>query len=242
MWEALALWKKPRMVAIVGITALLYFVALLPFSGIKGLNGAVDLGRVGIAIPLSFSVLFGPAAAWGAAFGNLLRDIAGAQVTYASIFGFLGNFLIGYVPYKLWTIVKAEKPNVRMSVKLAVFAGIAVLACIVCGVIIGWGVYWVFGVSFASTAWMATLTNSVWAVLIGPLLLAALYSYVRRRNREYTLKLAADTEKEGRFMRFAAVGMLASAAVCIAVGTAFAVAPVWLTPFALAMVAFAVLA
>jgi energy-coupling factor transport system substrate-specific component len=50
-----------------------------------------------------FSILFGPAAAWGSAFGNLIGDFFGT-LGLGSIFGFVGNFLYAYIPYRLWGV------------------------------------------------------------------------------------------------------------------------------------------
>jgi len=42
--------------------------------------------------PGSVSFLFGPAAAFGAAFGNLIADMLGGMLGIGSLFGFVGNF------------------------------------------------------------------------------------------------------------------------------------------------------
>jgi energy-coupling factor transport system substrate-specific component len=52
-----------------------------------------------------FGLLFGPAGAWGAAFGNLIGDIFGT-LTWRSLFDFFRIFLLGYLPYAIWTTLK----------------------------------------------------------------------------------------------------------------------------------------
>jgi energy-coupling factor transport system substrate-specific component len=133
------MWKKPKMIALTLFTAALYVGSLFPLRGFTMFGGYADFGRVGVGIPVAFSFLFGPAAAWGAAIGNVLRDIAQNQVDPSSFFGFIGNFVLGYVPYKIWNTCTKEKPDLRSLKKAALYMGIALLACILCGLVIGGG-------------------------------------------------------------------------------------------------------
>jgi len=81
--------------------AAIYAAVLIPFKvGIPIIPGFVEL-RPANVIPIVSSLLFGPAAAWGAGIGNVIGDCFGT-LGPASLFGFLGNFLYGYVPHLLW--------------------------------------------------------------------------------------------------------------------------------------------
>lgn len=51
-----------------------------------------------------YGIWFGPAGAWGCAIGNLVGDMGGS-LTWLSIFGFTGNFVSAWIPYKLWGIL-----------------------------------------------------------------------------------------------------------------------------------------
>src|SRR5512147_558886 len=102
MRDLVAMWKSPKMISLTLFIALLYVAMLFPFQGLTALGGYADFGRAGVGILIAFSFLFGPAAAWGAAIGNAVLDIAVLHVDAASFFGFVGNLLLGYVPYKLW--------------------------------------------------------------------------------------------------------------------------------------------
>ncbi len=182
MWDIIAMWRKPKMVALAALIAVLYAAVLIPLGGFQAFNGSVDLGRVGIVVPLVSSVLFGPAAAWGAAFGNVIRDLAGSQLNAASVHGFVANFLVGYMPYLLWTALKANSPRVKMPRKIATFLAASVLACILCAATIGIGVYLLYSVPFPRIFSAVFLTNSFWAVAVGPFLFVATYGCVRKRQ------------------------------------------------------------
>ena len=71
MFDIFSMWKRPKMVKYVLLTAGLYFAALYPFQALTFFEGYADFGRVGVGIPIAFSFFFGPAAAWGAAIGNI---------------------------------------------------------------------------------------------------------------------------------------------------------------------------
>lgn len=95
------MWKNPKMIAYALFTAVLYPAVMYPFLQFSFFGANADYLRVGVSIPVAFSFLFGPAAAWGAAFGNVIYDVFTNSVNAASFFGFIGNFLIAYLPYKL---------------------------------------------------------------------------------------------------------------------------------------------
>jgi energy-coupling factor transport system substrate-specific component len=186
MLDLLEMWKKPKMIAFVLITAVLYEALIFPTQDFTIFGGHADFGRVGIGIPVAFSFLFGPAAAWGAALGNIFRDIITGGVDAASIPGFIGNFLIGYLPYKLWSKITTEKPDLRSLKKLGLFVGLAVLPCIFCGVIIGAGLDLLGLAPFIPTGPLIALSNSLWAVLAGSIVLALAYPCVSKHKLLYT--------------------------------------------------------
>jgi energy-coupling factor transport system substrate-specific component len=103
MKAALAMWKNSRMIILVAVCAAIYGAALIAFkTAIPLIPGITEL-RVGQIFPVAFGLLFGPAGAWGTAFGNFIGDLFGGTLGPGSIAGFLGNFLLGYLPYTLWT-------------------------------------------------------------------------------------------------------------------------------------------
>ncbi len=134
------------------------------------------------AIPIVFALLFGPAAAWGAAFGNLIGDFFGT-LTLGSIFGFLGNFLYAYVPYRAWGVhrMASREPGAsplsgRGLVEYMLVAG---LASLVCAVVVSWGAELIGLAPFKILGPAITVNNFLMAAVLGPPLLAALYPRVR---------------------------------------------------------------
>ena len=99
MREVFTMWRHTKMVVLVALTAAVYAAILIPLKGIPLIPGITEL-RPANVVPVVFSILFGPAAAWGSAFGNLIGDFFGT-LGLGSIFGFVGNFFYGLVAYKL---------------------------------------------------------------------------------------------------------------------------------------------
>ncbi len=103
MKAAFRMWKNTRMIILAAVCAAIYGAALVAFkTAIPVIPGITEV-RVGNIFPMVFGMLFGPAGAWGAGIGNLIGDIFGGTLGPTSIPGFLGNFLLGYLPYVMWT-------------------------------------------------------------------------------------------------------------------------------------------
>ena len=103
MKAAFRMWKNTRMIILVAVCAAIYSSALIAFKTAIPLIPGITEVRVANIFPMVFGMLFGPAGAWGTAFGNLIGDIFGGTLGPTSIAGFVGNFLLGYLPYAMWT-------------------------------------------------------------------------------------------------------------------------------------------
>src|SRR5713101_456911 len=71
--ELRLMWRNTRMVVLCAISAALYAAVLVPFKAVPFIPGVTEL-RPANAIPIVCSFLFGPAAAWGSAIGNMIGD------------------------------------------------------------------------------------------------------------------------------------------------------------------------
>src|SRR3990172_7245550 len=100
MRELLHMWSNTRMVVLAAMCASIYAAVLIPFMVVPLIPGVTHF-RPANALPVVCSFLFGPAAAWGAAIGNLIGDFF-AGIGPGDLFGFVGNFLYALVPYRLW--------------------------------------------------------------------------------------------------------------------------------------------
>lgn len=244
MLDLVSMWKNPKMILFVLLTAGLYAGSIFPFHGLTAFGGYADFGRVGVGVPVAFSFLFGPAAAWGAAIGNVLRDIIENHVDASSYFGFIGNFILGYAPYKMWTSLTAQKPDLRSLKKLALFLGISVASCLLCGLVIGWGLYWLGYTPFMPTAAIIGLTNALWVVTVGAVVLALTYHYVSRHKLLYTdlLHKQPTAPKRSLTRTLALMVLIGAALCCFLLGTFLNLGAVALLPFVLATLAAALIA
>jgi len=103
MKAAIRMWSNTRMIILVAVCAAIYSAALIAFKTAIPLIPGITEVRVANIFPMVFGLLFGPAGAWGTAIGNLIGDTFGGTLGPSSIAGFIGNFLLGYLPYTLWT-------------------------------------------------------------------------------------------------------------------------------------------
>jgi energy-coupling factor transport system substrate-specific component len=108
MGELFRMWSNTRMVVLTAITAALYAAILIPFKVVPLIPGITEF-RPANAVPVVCSFLFGPAAAWGSAFGNLIGDFFGG-LGPGDVFGFVGNLLYGLVPYHVWRAIGGGAP------------------------------------------------------------------------------------------------------------------------------------
>ena len=245
MLDLVAMWKSPKMIAYVVLTAVLYALLIFPFMQFKIFGGHGDFGRVGIGIPVAFSFLFGPAAAWGAAIGNTIRDVATTGLDSVTIFAFIANFLLGYIPYKLWNVITSEKSDLKSLKKVGLFVGVSLVACAICGVIIGWALYWLSPpVPFMPTAMLITLSDAVWAVVLGSIVLALSYNFVSKHKLLYRDILNIQLRKPSwtKARSLAILTFAVCTILCFAIGTLFSVDPFVLLPLAVLSVVAAGLA
>ena len=89
MKEVFTMWRHTQMVVLVALSAAIYAAVLIPLKGFPIIPGAIEI-RPANVFPFVFSLLFGPAGAWGAAIGNLIGDFFGT-LGLGSIFGFMGT-------------------------------------------------------------------------------------------------------------------------------------------------------
>ncbi len=182
MKEIFTMWRHTQMVVLVALSAAIYAAFLIVSQFLVIIPGFTNL-RPGNVFPFVFGLLFGPAGAWGAAIGNLINDFFGT-LGLGSIFGFVGNFFLGFLPYKMWGAFfrrgEDMEPNVNSRKKLIVYLAIAILASIVCAVWIAWFNDLLGNVPFTILASIIALNNAVVGLVLGPILLLVLYPRVKR--------------------------------------------------------------
>lgn len=208
--ELIVVWRSTRMVALIALCAGLYAAVLIPFKvGIPIIPGVTEV-RPANAIPIVCSLLFGPAAAWGAAFGNLIGDLFGT-LTAGSPFGFLANFLYGYIPYRAWQSLSRSPDRSDADPSspgwLRRLLLVTLLASLCCALIVAWGASTVRLFPFGPLAVIVSLNNFLVAALLAPPLLAALYPRVRRWGLLYH-QVLPDADLTRSRLGLAAQGLL----------------------------------
>jgi len=182
MKEIFAMWRHTQLVVLTALSAAIYAAVLIPFKGFPIVPGFIEL-RPANVFPVVFGLLFGPAGAWGAAIGNLIGDFFGT-LSLGSAAGFVGNFFLAYLPYKMWGYYFREDENMEQNVnsgkKLAVYIAVAFLASTVCALIIGWFIALLRLVPFTIGLISIISNNAIMAIVLGPVLLLALYPRVKR--------------------------------------------------------------
>ncbi len=200
MKEIFTMWRHTQMVVLVALSAAIYAAVLIPFKGFTIIPGFTEV-RPANVFPFVFGLLFGPAGAWGAAIGNLIGDFFGT-LGIGSIFGFVGNFFLGFLPYKLWGSFfrrgENMEPNVNSGKKLGVYAAVTILASAVCAVWIAWFNDLIGFVPFAALASIITVNNAIAGLVLGPVVLLVLYPRVKRWGLLWTEIMRPDEVAAGR--------------------------------------------
>jgi signal transduction histidine kinase len=175
----------------VGLTAVVtvgYSLTLIPFKSLQLVPGIASIRPAG-ALPIVFSLLFGPAAAWGSMFGNVVGDLVGNTWTQASYFGAAANFVFGYVGYHLWgnlgRLSSGERPTLRTSSQLIEYAVVVVVTASLVAAIIGWGTEVTGLFPFSVLGVSVVLNNILAGLLLGPPLLYVAYPVADRHDLLY---------------------------------------------------------
>lgn len=184
MLDLRLMWRNTRMVVLCAISAALYAAVLVPFKVVPLIPGVTEL-RPANAIPVVCSFLFGPAAAWGAAIGNMIGDFFGG-IGPGDFFGFFANLMYGYIPYKVWSIIAdGQSPISRSPMNLVKYVVTCLSASTFCAVIVGWGENCIALRPFVLLGNVIIFNNMVAALLLSPFLLAAVYPRVRSGRMLY---------------------------------------------------------
>jgi energy-coupling factor transport system substrate-specific component len=175
MREVWRMWRYSTMVVLTVLTAGLFAAILIPFKGIPLIPGVTEL-RPANVIPLAFGLLFGPAGAWGAAFGNLIGDFFGT-LGPGSFFGFWGNFLAAYLPYQMWRGISLTPHGPQQWLR---FVLAALLGGVSCALVISFGMASLNLLPFSIIAIAVFLNNVLVALTLAPFLLRLLAPRVSR--------------------------------------------------------------
>ena len=199
MKEIFTMWKNTRMIILTAVCAAIYSAALLAFKTAIPLIPGITEVRVGNIFPMPFGLMFGPAGAWGSGIGNLIGDLFGGTLTPSSLAGFVGNFLLGYLPYALWTTLvpfhqKIFYWEVRVWLNWGAYFLIAFISSTACAVVISAFVDLMGVVPYNILVKIITLNNTLGS-LIGVILLTSVFKLVKDHLHLYWCDLMEEADR-----------------------------------------------
>lgn len=197
MRDVIVMWRHTKMVVLVALSGAAYVAILVPFKIATIVPGFTEI-RPASGIPVVCGLLFGPAAAWGSAFGNLVGDIFGGTLTPGSIPGFVGNFLVAYVTYRMWRVLRGDRHADGSPGQLGWMALCSVAGGLVCAVVIAFGVAAMGLVPYQVLALIITANNCVIGTIVAAILLPILYPLARSFGLLYQDILAPEDYTAGR--------------------------------------------
>lgn len=226
MKEAFTMWRHTRMIALTAICAAVYVAVLLPFKIVAIVPGLTEF-RPGAAMPVLLSFMFGPAGAWGAAFGNLISDLLGGMFGPGSLFGFVGNFFYGFLPYKLWRALRSDRsPVPKTFLDWVSFQTILVVSSMACGLWVGWGVDLLKLFPFIALANIISLNNILSTVILVNILIFLVYPRIEKWHLLYTDILDEGDISRGRFRKLGATLVIISIVGAMVLGSVLSYAQV----------------
>jgi len=229
MKEVVKMWGNTRMIILTALTAAIYAAFLIVFKGGIVLVPGITEVRPANVFPPVFGLLFGPAGAWGAAIGNLIGDMFGGTMGIGSIFGFFGNFFLGFVPYKMWGAVwglvsKEDMSQTTNTVKkIVAFEIVALVASAACAIVIAWYLDLAGIVPFAFLGITITVNNFAAAVVLGPILLSLFYPRIKKWNLLWTDIMVKEDVSKGFAVQLGSTVMTIGALGGLIVGILVAV-------------------
>jgi energy-coupling factor transport system substrate-specific component len=192
------MWKHTKMNVLVAITAAAYAGLMIPFKGIQFIPGFTEL-RPASVIPITFGILFGPAAAWGSAIGNIIGDFMGT-LGPGSIPGAIGNFFFALVCYKLFPIDILKKAKINSTgFSLPVILKIEAVVILASGTVaftIAWGLEIMRLLPYGFFAPVVFFNNVIISLVLVPIILFILYPRVEKWELVWTDIMEDDDIKQ----------------------------------------------
>lgn len=222
MRDTVVMWRYTKMVVLVALTGAAYAAIMIPFKIATIVPGFTEI-RPAAGIPVVCGLLFGPAAAWGAAFGNVVGDVFGGMLGPGSVFGFIGNFMLAYVPYRMWRALRGDRVADGSPGGLPWLILCAVAGAVSCAAIIGFGVAAMGLVPYSVLTLAISANNGVVGTIVAAILLPILYPLARSFGLLYTDILAPEDYASGRvswagmIVVWAGLGLALLAAVFVTV-------------------------
>ncbi len=161
-------------ISIVALTAAVYGGALAATGGLTIIPGFTWIRPANALTPV-FGILFGIPGCLGTAIGNFLADAFAGYLGWGSIGGFIGNFILAYIPYKMVSDPSLRSPKAWFELYVSIIIG-----SIWCSAYISWWLY-VWGPQVSPWPLVGLPAALVWGwffpfVIVNNLLVSAILS------------------------------------------------------------------
>lgn len=194
--EELSMFKYASMIKGVAFCATTFAFLSVVFKNSIVLVPEVTEIRLCNILACCYGIWFGPAGAWGCAIGNLVGDMAGS-LTWLSIFGFTGNFLSAWIPYKIWGVTgnilgekHMDRPSMQSKLWWLRYLICALVSVIACATVLAVP-FDLSGSLSATNTFLLIFLNNMGAAVVG-LILYIIMSQIPKNVLPYWREMMAD--------------------------------------------------
>ena len=175
------------------------------------------------AIPAPVGLVFGQVGALACALGNLLGDLLHFdRYGGTAVLGVIGNFLLAYIPYKVWRAIYGDTVCVHSWRQIGMYVWTGVLSCLSCALILGFGLELITGEWYKEVVFGIFFNNITFTMALGLPVLIVLTSVDFGLGMWVTLQLG----KFGRIKMRGPIPNKFAVAICcvdtVVMGAAFA--------------------
>lgn len=118
----------------------IFIIIAVPFKTMAFIPGFTEVRPVD-CLNMVYGLLFGVYGALGCAVGNIIADILGGTLEESSWMGFLSNFLVTYIAYKLWYKMTPEEPTLSTIKQVLLYNIDSFVISAIAGIMVAFGVF-----------------------------------------------------------------------------------------------------
>lgn len=164
---AASLPRMPSPLSIFAIVTIMFTILSVSINVMKFAGGLSQIRPVN-AIPAPVGLVFGPVGAVACALGNLLGDLPNLSIYGGTIaLGVVGNFMLAFIPYKVWRAVDGDSVSVHRWRQIGLFIWSAALSCMFCALLLGFGLETVFGQYYPELISVTFFNNLIFTIAFG---------------------------------------------------------------------------
>ena len=164
---AASLPRMPSPLSIFAIVTVMFTILSVSINVMQFASGLSQIRPVN-AIPAPVGLVFGPVGAVACALGNLLGDLPNLSIYGGTIaLGVVGNFMLAFIPYKVWRAVDGDSVSVHRWRQIGLFVWSAALSCMFCALLLGFGLETVFGQYYPELISVTFFNNLSFTIAFG---------------------------------------------------------------------------